>query len=60
MGTTDSCTALDSATFNCAEMLNDIVEHSVEPLIADFSTKVQALKTTTTQYCSSLSTPTSA
>jgi predicted lipoprotein len=60
VGTTDSCTALDSATFNCAEMLNDIVEHSVEPLIADFSTKVQALKTTTTQYCSSLSTPTSA
>jgi predicted lipoprotein len=54
VGTTDSCTALDSATFNCAEMLSDIVEHSVEPLITDFSTKVQALKTVTTGYCESI------
>jgi predicted lipoprotein len=53
-GTADSCTALDSATFNCAEMLNDIIEHSVEPLITDFSTKVQALKTVTTGYCESI------
>lgn len=60
VGSTDSCTALDSATFNCEQMLNDIVDHSVEPLIAEFSTKVQALKTTTTEYCSSLSTSSSA
>jgi predicted lipoprotein len=58
--TVDSCSALNSETFNCEKMLNDIVDHSVEPLIAGFSTKVQALKVMTTEYCASItaSTPT--
>jgi predicted lipoprotein len=50
----DSCSALNSETFNCEKMLNDIVDHSVEPLIAGFSTKVQALKVMTTEYCASI------
>ncbi len=54
-GGTDSCTALDSETFNCGKMLSDIVEHTVQPLVTDFSIKVQGLANKTTAYCSALS-----
>lgn len=50
----DSCSALNTETFNCEKMLNDIVDYSVEPLIAEFSTKVQSLKVMTNEYCASI------
>ncbi|MEH6450967.1 MAG: imelysin family protein [Oleispira sp.] len=58
--TTDSCAALESASFSCKKMLNDIVDHTVEPLIADFSAQVQSLKTATSEYCASIDTSTQA
>lgn len=54
--TTDSCAALESATFSCKKMLNDIVDHTVEPLIADFTVQVQSLQTKTSEYCASIET----
>lgn len=50
----DSCSELNSATFNCRDMLGGIVEHTVKPLVSDFSMKAQTLKTDTAEYCASI------
>jgi hypothetical protein len=50
----DSCKDLATGGFSCEQMLNDIVDHAVEPAVANFSLKMQELATKTTEYCSAL------
>lgn len=52
----DSCKALDSDTFSCEQMLSDIVEFSVQPVVAALSVQTQNLATKTTAYCGALTT----
>lgn len=50
----DTCKDLTTDGFSCEQMLNDIVDHAVEPAVASFSLKAQELATKTTAYCSAL------
>lgn len=50
----DSCSALNSESFDCRAMLEGIVTNTVKPLVAELVTQSQALKTETGEYCSSL------
>lgn len=50
----DSCKALNSEAFSCEDMLSDIVEFAVQPLVTDLVTKTEALSTKTTAYCEAL------
>lgn len=58
LGSVDSCKALNSETFSCEQMLNDIVEHAVQPTVISFKTSTQTLVQNTTAYCSALETET--
>lgn len=51
---TDACSELDSATFSCNIMLNDLVDHGVKPVIADLNTSMLALESDITAYCSDI------
>lgn len=52
--TTDACKELDSDTFSCADMINDLVEFGVRPLTDDFATQAQTLHDATNTYCAPL------
>ena len=52
--TTDACVELDSSSFSCADMLNDLVEFGARPLTDDFKTQSQALHDATDAYCAPL------
>jgi uncharacterized protein len=54
----DSCKALNSDSFSCEQMLDDIVEYAVKPTVASFSTQAQNLATETAEYCTALTTTT--
>ena len=47
----DACTELENDTFNCTQMLTDMVEHAVRPVVSNFATNAQALHDTTDAYC---------
>lgn len=50
----DSCSALNSESFDCDAMLEGIVTNTVKPLVSEFATNSQALVTATNEYCTSL------
>jgi predicted lipoprotein len=52
----DSCKALDSDTFSCEQMLSDVVEFSVKPVVAALGVQTQNLATKTSAYCGALTT----
>ena len=52
--TTDACKELNSNTFSCEDMVNDVVEFGVRPLVTDFKTQVQTLHDATDTYCAPL------
>lgn len=47
----DACSELESETFSCNTMLNDLVGFGVKPVIAELNTDMQALETSLTEYC---------
>lgn len=52
--TTDACAELDNSSFNCADMVSDLVEFAVLPLTDDFKSQTQALHDATDTYCAPL------
>ncbi len=52
--TADACSELNSNTFNCNQMLSDIVEHAIRPSTTALSEASQTLHDTTDTYCAAL------
>ncbi len=52
--TADACSELNSDTFNCDQMLNDIVEHAIRPSTTALSAASQTIHDTTDAYCAAL------
>jgi len=52
--TGDACNELNNDTFNCSQMLSDIVEFGVRPSTTALSDSAQTLHDTTDAYCAAL------
>ena len=52
--TADSCTKLNTSSFDCKTMLNDVIQQAVKPLVDDLAMKVQGLSVATEAYCAEL------
>ncbi|MGK0443127.1 MAG: putative lipoprotein [Bermanella sp.] len=52
--TQDACKNLESGTFNCSAMLNDLVEQAVRPVVSDLKTNLTQLNTDTISYCNDI------
>ena len=52
--TTDACSKLDNDTFNCSQMLTDIVEHAVRPSTTALSAASVILHDNTDTYCAAI------
>ncbi len=50
----DTCTDIASQTFNCTDMLNNIVDYAVKPVVSKFKADIAALDQKTDAYCASL------
>jgi len=50
----DACSALNDAQFNCGDMLTDLVEKGVRPVVAELSTSITSLDTAVDAYCADI------
>ncbi|WP_396588124.1 imelysin family protein [Bermanella sp. R86510] len=47
----DACSELNDTQFNCGDMLTDLVEKGVRPVVAELSTSITSLDTAVDAYC---------
>ncbi|MFY0641086.1 MAG: imelysin family protein [Bermanella sp.] len=50
----DACSELESNTFSCNTMLNDLVDFGVKPVVAELNTDMLALDSNLTAYCAAI------